>query len=318
MANNGIDVKLTTIDTTPAIRVSGPKRLPNRLAQQIVQYLSDQGAEYGARLREEHLAEHLKVSRTPVRAALKFLTEMGIAENIPNRGYFLKVPASNLVASPVVPDVDDDESIYFRIGEDRLSGKLPQRVTESELLRRYTLTKTQLASLLRRMTQEGWIERLPARGWMFVPILDSAEGYQQMYYFRSLIEPSALLVPDYHLSAETISRLKAQQQSMLDGGLLRYSRAENFQLGATFHESIVDGSQNAFLMDAIRRVNRLRRLMDYRAHEDRSRLVQECKEHLLLLDLIEKGRLVEAADFLRQHINAARNLKMNLAAKAKV
>ncbi|ASY56340.1 hypothetical protein [Sinorhizobium sp. CCBAU 05631] len=41
---------------------------------------------------------------------------------------------------------------------------MPERVTESEFLRRYDLTKGRLSKILLRMANGGWIERLPGHG----------------------------------------------------------------------------------------------------------------------------------------------------------
>ncbi len=51
------------------------------------------------------------------------------------------------------------------------------------------------------------------------------------------------------------------------------------------------------------------------AHGDRSRLVHTCKEHLELLDMIEANRLQQAADFLREHIDYERRIKVPLTRK---
>lgn len=51
------------------------------------------------RLQEEQLAERLKVSRTPIRAALHGLTAEGLVEYVPNRGYSVRrLDAERLVA----------------------------------------------------------------------------------------------------------------------------------------------------------------------------------------------------------------------------
>jgi DNA-binding GntR family transcriptional regulator len=285
--------------------------LPSRLAQQILQYLREHEYAAGEHLPEQALADHFRVSRTPVRMALQLLAETGIAERHANRGFFVKTPPGAAGATLDIND-DEQESLYFKIGEDRLAGRLPQRFTETELMRRYKVTRPQVGRLLRRMSQEGWLERLPGQGWEFQPIFDSPKVYEQGYRFRELIEVAALLEPGYHLDAETIARLRAKQQAMLQGGLLRYSRAETFETGASFHEAVVAGSGNAFLIDTIRRINRLRRLLDYRTHFDRARLVQQCKEHLELLDMIEVRDFGRAAEFLKQHIGVARQLKVGL------
>ena len=60
--------------------------------------------------------------------------------------------------------------------------------------------------------------------------------------------------------------------------------------GVRFHESLVEASGNPFFIDAIRRVNRVRRLLSYRSMQDRKRYKQHCQQHLHLLDLLERGR----------------------------
>lgn len=291
-----------------------PSPLPSKLAQQILAYLADNRIERETHLGEEQLAAYLKVSRTPVRAALEFLAGMEIVEKRPNKGYFVKADPGSLISKPLV-DESTEDLIYYRVVEDRLSGVLPERISELELMRRYGVTKSWLSNLLRRMSQEGWIERLPGKGWEFLPVLISEEAYDQMYQFRMLVEPAALLQKDFHLSRGDLARLRSLQQAMLDGGILRFSRAETFQIGAQFHETIAAGSRNPFFVDAIQRMNRLRRLLDYRAHGDRSRLVHTCKEHLELLDLIEAKKLRQAADFLREHIDYERRIKVPLTRK---
>ena len=96
---------------------------------------------------------------------------------------------------------------------------------------------------------------------------------------------------------------------MLDGEIHQLSRAQLFEIGAQFHEMIVQCSGNLFFIDAIRRQNQLRRFMSYKANVDRSRLMTQCLEHLHLLDLIESGRREEAAQFLWKHLDEVGRLK---------
>jgi DNA-binding GntR family transcriptional regulator len=66
----------------------------------------------------------------------------------------------------------------------------------------------------------------------------------------------------------------------------------------------VEGSRNPFFIDAIRRVNRVRRLLSYRSTKDRKRYKQHCEQHLAILDLLEQQRNEEAAQALRAHLSA--------------
>lgn len=287
---------------------AGRQGLPNRLAGDILAWARREGLEPGAHLTEGRLAGLFQVSRTPVRLALQVLEAEGAVERQRNRGFFLRaLPAP--AGAGAGAEAADEDPLYFRIAEDYLAGEIGPRVAESELLRRYGVPRARLMRLLARMAREGWIERRRGQGWEFQPMLSSPEAYNQGYRFRLLIEPVALLEPGYRLDPAVAARLRAEQEAMLAGGWHSFSSAETHRIGAEFHEGIMSGSRNPFLIESLRRVNRMRRLIEYRAHVDRSRLVRICEEHLRILDLIEAGALEEASAFLRVHLQSSRLAK---------
>ena len=291
-----------------------PSTLPTQLASQIVELLRTTKRVCGEHLSEQEFADAFRVSRTPVREAFRLLEDMSVLEKRPNRGYFLLRDA-DVLESQHLQAGESEDRVYFDIAADRLSGALPERFTENQLMRRYDVSRSRLVKYLLRMQNEGWLERLPGHGWEFQPTLNSPEVYEQSFRFRLLIEPVALLEPGYSISLDTIAQLRSQQKAMLDGGIFSYSRSHTFQIGSTFHETIVAAAQNPFLLDAIRRVNRLRRLMEYRLTTGRSRMIQQCKEHLALLDILETRNYLEASVFLRQHLEGAQTQKLGLAKK---
>ena len=79
---------------------------------------------------------------------------------------------------------------------------------------------------------------------------------------------------------------------------------------------LVGCAHNPFFLDALRRVNRLRRLVEYRITVDRTRLPIQCREHINILTLLEKGLRQEASDFLRTHIEGAGLIKTGYASTA--
>jgi DNA-binding GntR family transcriptional regulator len=285
--------------------------LTARLAAQIIERARHLDLPADSHLTEQELANAFQVSRTPVRLALHALADMGLVERRPNRGFFLKgvagVPGSGAV--PAAADGADEDPLYFRMAEDRLTGKLDAKVEEAEVARRYGASRARIARLFARMAQEGWVGRLPGHGWAFQPLLTSPESYDQGYRYRMLIEPAAVLEPGYAVDPAAFSQARAQQRAMLEGGIGRWSRSETFTVNSGLHEVIVAGSGNLFLLEGLRRVNRLWRLLEYRTHVFKDRLVQECRDHLALLDMIEDGRRAEAAEFLHQHLNRARLAK---------
>src|SRR5262245_17148658 len=60
--------------------------LHQQVAQQLRQMLVEGRVSPGAKLNERELCEHLRVSRTPLREAIKMLAAEGLVELLPNRG----------------------------------------------------------------------------------------------------------------------------------------------------------------------------------------------------------------------------------------
>jgi DNA-binding GntR family transcriptional regulator len=78
----------------------------------------------------------------------------------------------------------EEDSLYLQVAEDRLSRKLPDKVSESQLMRRYGVGRTSIQRLLYQICQEGWIQRRQGHGWEFQDTLSSARGYEEAYRFR--------------------------------------------------------------------------------------------------------------------------------------
>ncbi len=283
--------------------------LTAQLASQILDYIRANGLSRGQHLPSQLLADAFRVSRAPIASAFKFLDSMGVVRFEANRGYFLARDARDLRALKLLVNEDGDEDdSYFEIAEDRLSGKLPAQVTENELMRLYNLPRGRVLKILNRVAQEGWVERLPGHGWEFRPTLTSRDSYESAYRFRATIESAAVLEPTFKVDRDAFRLAREQQQALLDTGLERLSRADLFKINSEFHETVVACSANEFFLDSIRRVNRLRRLIEYRVL-DRIRLTRQVQEHLQILDLLEAGDVAAASEFLRRHIEGASTRK---------
>jgi DNA-binding GntR family transcriptional regulator len=272
------------------------ERLVDRIARQIVEHIRADDLAVGAHLAAQVLADRFQVSRAPVTAALKALAAEGVVEAQPNRGFFVKAAPAGTA------EIAEEDPLYSAIVEARLAGELPDRASENEMMRRFGATRARLQRVLGQIAEEGWVDRLPGHGWRFRETLDSAEAYEQAYRFRASIETGALLQPGYSFVPDELERLRREQQALLDGAMHILPRAQLFELNNDFHETLVGWSGNAFFVEALKRVNRRRRLIEFRVAADRGRLEQQCREHLALLDLIERGDMVLAADFLRGHV----------------
>lgn len=273
----------------------------NPIVARLVQWLEQTRPPVGTHLPAQQLADQFGVSRSPVNQALAVLHERGWLRRQPQRGYYVDhLPQpGEWQSSP-----DEVEGAYFRLAEDILSGEVPPRATEVQLRQRYGLSPAQLSAVLRRVANEGWGERLPGYGWAFTGMLTTPESLLQSYRLRLALEPAALLEPGYHLPQEAIDRCRNAENHLLQGGIVSDTPEQLHERGVRFHEALVEASGNPFFIDAIKRVNRVRRLLSYRSTRDRSRFLEHCQQHLAILDLLERGRNEDASRALAQHLRS--------------
>ena len=186
--------------------------------------------------------------------------------------------------------------------QDRLNEELPDRITENELMRRYELTRSELADLLRRMTKEGWIDRLPGYGWEFAPMLTTMKMYEDSYRFRLVIEPAAILETTFELDRAALEASRDHQQRLVDGEILTVSNAELFDLNSHHHEVIIGCSRNAYFIDALHRIDRTRRLLEYRQTLQRDKAIIRCREHVQIANLLLDGDNARASSLMYRHL----------------
>ncbi len=267
----------------------------------------------GTHLKAQGLADRLRVSRSPINDALQLLAEKGVLSRERNRGYFLATLPESLSSEALeelgVSETDAISAAYFRIAEDRLKGLLPDTITETALRARYQLTLSQFNAVLSRIAQEGWAERKPGYGWEFTSMLTTPDSLLQSYRLRLALEPAALLEPGYRLDPQVLERCRAAEMHLLQGGIATDTADQLHDRGVRFHESLVEASGNAFFIDTIRRVNRVRRLLSYRSMQNRKRYQEHCEQHLHILQLLEHERNEEASQTMREHLSSTlRNL----------
>lgn len=284
-------------------------QIAGSLAQQIARMIQTDGLAEGTALTERGLATRFHVSRSPIRAALRDLEQAGIVRALERGGHGVADAAAAAALADQPPAPDADEEIYLSIARDRLAGLFPDKISENELLRRTGITRPRIQALLRRMSEEGWVERLPGNGWRFLPVLTSMETYRQSYTFRQAIEPAALRDPGFQANVPELERHLDQQRRLVAGEVLTISAVRLFQVSSDLHEAICDCSGNAFFIEALRRVNRLRRLIEYGQVIDRERARLRCAEHVQILELILAGRRDQAADLMHRHLAALGPIK---------
>ena len=256
----------------------------------------------GSHLSAQSLADRFGVSRSPVAEALRILQTDRLVEHHANKGYFVTAAAKDRSEWNAQPQLAHLDKAYFALAEDRLEGRLPKTVSANLLKERYRLTAADVNSLCTRVVKEGWLERRAGYGFQFTEILNTADALVQTYRFRMALEPAALLEPGYELDRAAAKEARRVEERIIAGGVETMSIEELYARGVRFHELIVSGSKNPFYLDALQRINSIRRLLAYRSSATRERYYSQAEDHLEILDLLETGRNEEASWKLRTHL----------------
>ena len=281
--------------------------LAGTMAHEILLMIQSGEIKPGDHLRSQVLADKFGVSRSPVRDALLQLSDKEVLERRKNRGFFAVEKAPTRIAKLIQDSSQalEDHDVYRRIAEDWLSDKIDEEVTELQLQSRYELTKSELRDVLMRATREGWAERKKGYGWRFLPVAKTPEAFQQIYRFRMTIEPAAILEPTFIADKRQLAMLRDGQQRLLDTDIEKLPVERLLDTGSEFHESLIELSGNPFFYTSLVRINRMRRLLEYRATLDRERLYSQCQQHIEIIDLLEAGELIEASYTLKKHLSGA-------------
>lgn len=277
-----------------------------RIANDIIARIGMGEFGAGSHLATEALALRFQVSRSPVREALALLSAQGVIENRRNRGFFV-LPTTmrkggEASLEPLSPSAEDP---YYVLAEDWLNDRIGADQTEQAIRDRYGLTRSQAQELLSRAAREGWAEPKPGYGWKLRQVAKTAEAFEEIYRFRAVIEPAALLEPSFRFDKAVAAALRRTQERLAAGNLEGLAPAAMTAAGAEFHEELIKMSGNPMFFHALERANQLRRLAEYRLKVNPQRIAVQSTEHLQILDLLARGDNLEAAHLMRRHLSGA-------------
>lgn len=281
-----------------------PTRLQRELAARIIELTRADGLAVGARLAEAALADRLQVSRTPVRAALAHLAALGLAAK-GERGYVLARDAGQLAALEAPADGDETERLSVAIAQDRIAGRLPDEVSETDLMRRYSVSRAAVQRVLATLAEVALAERKPGHGWKFLPAIYDPRTRAESFRFRRLIEPAGLLEPGFRLDPAWTQDMIRRHRAMLDAPWRETASVALFHMNAEFHEGLAAASGNRYLLMAVQQQNRLRRFANYDWVYGEERVVTSCTEHLEMLERLLAGENDVAAIMMRRHLERA-------------
>lgn len=277
-------------------------QIPN-LARDIAAYIVSEQLAPGTRLPGRKLAEVFRVSRTPVERALRLLEQHDVVAVSQSGGYEVcQAPVAVRPEALGAEPHSGDHRLYLQLAEDHTAGRLPDRASENELIRRYGSSRATIVRVLQRAAGEGWTERLPGRGWAFIPLLTSELTYEQICRYRIVVEPAAMLEPTFILDRQALGACRREQVALFDSGGQGLSPVDIFESGSRFHQVVLACSSNPFFINGLAQANRVRRLMEYHKTLDSPHWLQRCREHARIAELLLDGARVEASELMRRHL----------------
>lgn len=280
--------------------------LQESLVERIIEVIHADGLKPGSRIKESALARSLSVSRTPVRAALERLEKEGVVSHSPNRGMTLvNLPERRERAA----QSSNEDDVLVAIARLRREGLLPEKFTESELMRQLQLDRPGVRNALTRLEDLGVTRRKTGYGWEFSDAIRDARAKAESYRFRILIECAAILEPDFRLEEAWVADMKERHRAIMGAEWQESSSVTLFEMNADFHLGICAASGNRYLKEAMHRQNQLRRLYNYNWRHGPERVQATCSQHLEIIDRLEAGENEVAAALMRQHLMSAATVR---------
>lgn len=278
--------------------------------QAVLQHIRELGLAQESHLAESVLAKQIGTSRSPVRAVLDHLQGLGVTRYDRNRGYFLAVDGASIPLSLGGDVQSRNERVYLHLANARFEGLVPESATETEVSRLLGVSRPDAHKALLRAEEEGWAQKTAGYGWEFLATVDSVEGYDDLYAVRVALEPACVLSPKFRPNRAELARLRAEQLAIAAADPADLTPVLLFESNARFHATIASWSQNQVAIQILRRLDRVRRLAEYRQATRPLPRDELANEHCEILDAIEAGDTLTAASMLRTHLDGARRKKV--------
>jgi DNA-binding GntR family transcriptional regulator len=171
---------------------------------------------------------------------------------------------------------------------------------EAELARQLRTSRTPVREALSRLIEEGYVERVPGRGYVVTPI--TVTLIQNVFEVRRLLEGAAAARAAGFADATAIARLrKLAAFEYVPGDAAGFRKAT--EANAAFHLAVAQASRNAIIADLVRhsldQVTRIIALgVDYEPLQESA-----SREHDAVVDAIERRDPEGARAAVERHLD---------------
>lgn len=245
----------------------------------------------------DSLAEHYKVSLTPVRTAVARLIEEGLLQKGPNHRLTTAVPRRNGSRTkrgskpPELPR-DPYEVIASDLVQLSLRGE-PIYLREEATAEGYGISRSAIRNILHRLAGEGVLDHIPRRGWRLRPFRQS--DLQAFIEVREVLELKALELARPNLDVDELQRI-------LDLNVAPVSAGPSLSVDESLHEYLLSAAGNAYIKDFFDRQGRYYRLLFKWEDHDRDVALETMHQHHEILTALLAKNWSAAKKALSHHI----------------
>ncbi|MFS0894152.1 GntR family transcriptional regulator [Microbacterium sp. 179-I 3D3 NHS] len=216
------------------------------------------------------------------------------------------------MASPIPPRRTLVDEVYDAVAALLLDGDIAPgaKVNIESVARDLDVSPTPVREALARLESEGLVVKRALRGYTSASLLD-ADGFDDLFQLRFLLEPEAARLAAENLVDETLRGLRGLLDEMTalsesaSPGTARFADYRAFAArDAEVHRVIAEGSGNRLLADAIVRLRP--HLHHYRLHFQRGDAVETNAEHSAIIAALEKRDPAAAEAAMRRHLEFSR------------
>lgn len=198
------------------------------------------------------------------------------------------------------------------IVSDRLS--CDEVYSEARFAKELKISRTPVREALQRLSQEGYVDILPSRGFVIHPLTEG--DIVAMYQMRTAIESFCLMhYAADHASALTQGLLKALRENLaLQRECLHRDndQALFFEYDCEFHRLVVTRIGNPWFNEVFEKYVRQFRTMTKWTLNQTLRIEQSVREHEEICDIMEKEEPTAVYPWLHKHLAFATQYTLEL------
>jgi DNA-binding GntR family transcriptional regulator len=187
-------------------------------------------------------------------------------------------------------------------------------MSESVLARVLHASRTPVREALSRLGEEGYVQRVPRRGYRVAPLTRSTIA--QVFQVRKLLEIEGAALAAQNATDEMIQAMQ-ESSAYPDLGEGEESYHERLRANERFHLAVAQGSGNQFLVDLVRQCL-LHHSRVLSLAMERPILPDTPTQHLAIVDAIRRRDAQAARTIMCQHLEDADRLVMQCADQKRI